>query len=168
MSPRCSVASNRNRIWLIANRTTSRAVKYLRAASPRNIQYREAPCIIVLSTSKNAAASGSPGTDSAASSSAVAQPASTSCRLVPVTAAPCEVEDPTSCEGSRPGKDRQRSVPGAVRWQRTQRVRPARGRAVDGRAQRRATGGDQRQQVQRLLCTRAVRAADGAQQVGQG
>ena len=54
-----SLPAMRNFACCQTNPAMSRVVKYLRAASPRANQNSEAPIIIVLSTSKNAAAVGS-------------------------------------------------------------------------------------------------------------
>src|SRR6266508_6804094 len=71
MSP-CDSPRSRSRNWRNANRPRSRHVKNLRDASPLAKWKIDAPTIIVLSTSKNAAADGSGGTLSACSTSAAA------------------------------------------------------------------------------------------------
>src|SRR5215203_6013747 len=59
MSSALSLPAIRNLACCQAKRARSRAVKYLRAARPRANQNSDAPIIIVLSTSKNAAADAS-------------------------------------------------------------------------------------------------------------
>ena len=68
--------TTRNLACCQANRPMSRAVKKSRAYRPRARWKIDAPCMTVLSTSKNAAACGSSGTCSAASTSAAAADAS--------------------------------------------------------------------------------------------
>src|SRR3954447_21285573 len=72
MSSALSFPAIRNLACCQTNRATSRAVKYFRAASPRANQNRLAPIIIVLSTSKNAAAVGSGSAAGVAVTSAAA------------------------------------------------------------------------------------------------
>src|SRR4051812_25599913 len=76
MSSALSLPPARNFACCHTKRARSRVVKYLRAASPRANQNSEAPIIIVLSTSKNAAAVGSASTDGGPLTSAAAADAS--------------------------------------------------------------------------------------------
>src|SRR3954453_9933034 len=76
MSSALSLPAIRNFACCHTNSARSRVVKYLRAASPRANQNSDAPIIIVLSTSKNAAAVGPGGTASGAATSAAAAEAS--------------------------------------------------------------------------------------------
>ena len=71
-----STPTTRNRVCCHAADTMSRVVKNRRRWSPRARWKIDAPCMIVLSTSKNAAAVGSGDTASARSTSAAAADAS--------------------------------------------------------------------------------------------
>ena len=89
--PMSSRPTTRNLACCQANRPMSRAVKKSRAYRPRARWKIDAPCITVLSTSKNAAACGSSGTCSAASTSAAAAdawPATTASGSGPEVACP--------------------------------------------------------------------------------
>src|SRR4051794_16996351 len=72
MSSALSLPAMRNLACCQMNPARSRAEKYLRAASPRANQKSEAPIIIVLSTSKNAAPVGSGSTAGGGATSAAA------------------------------------------------------------------------------------------------
>src|ERR671916_547272 len=72
MSSALSLPAMRNLACCHTKRDMSRVVRYLRAASPRANQKMDAPTIIVLSTSKNAAAVRSGTTAGAGSTSAAA------------------------------------------------------------------------------------------------
>src|SRR3954452_7220838 len=72
MSSALSLPAMRNLACCQTNPARSRAEKYLRAASPRANQKSEAPIIIVLSTSKNAAPVGSGSTAGGGATSAAA------------------------------------------------------------------------------------------------
>src|SRR4051794_4842512 len=76
MSSALSLPPARNFACCHTKRARSRVVKYLRAASPRANQNSDAPIIIVLSTSKNAAADGSASTAGGPVTSAAAADAS--------------------------------------------------------------------------------------------
>src|SRR3954469_9974471 len=102
MSSALSLPAMRNLACCQTNRARSRVVKYLRAARPRANQNSEAPIIIVLSTSKNAAAVGSAWTAGGpVTSAAAAEAAPARCARVSSSAAASGVADERPRRGSR-------------------------------------------------------------------
>src|SRR4051794_4532714 len=102
MSSALSLPAMRNLACCQTNCARSRVVKYLRAARPRANQNSEAPIIIVLSTSKNAAAVGSAWTAGGpVTSAAAAEAAPARCARVSSSAAASGVADERPRRGSR-------------------------------------------------------------------
>src|SRR3954447_13894017 len=102
MSWALSLPAMRNLACCQTNRARSRVVKYLRAARPRANQNSEAPIIIVLSTSKNAAAVGSAWTAGGpVTSAAAAEAAPARCARVSSSAVASGVADERPRRGSR-------------------------------------------------------------------
>src|SRR3954447_4324163 len=102
MSSALSLPAMRNLACCQTNCARSRVVKYLRAARPRANQNSEAPIIIVLSTSKNAAAVGSAWTARGpVTSAAAAEAAPARCARVSSSAAASGVADERPRRGSR-------------------------------------------------------------------
>src|SRR4051794_12294299 len=102
MSVALSLPAMRNFACCQTKEATSRLVKYLRAARPRANQNSEAPIIIVLSTSKNAAPVRSGGTAvGAATSAAAAEAAPATCARVSSSAVPALRGDRRPRNGTR-------------------------------------------------------------------
>src|SRR3954451_9641621 len=113
MSSALSLPATRNLACCHTKRARSRLVKYLRGARPRANQNSDAPIIIVLSTSKNAAAPGSGGTAAGASTSAAAaEAAPATCARVSSSGRSCGIRAERPRNGRRGTRTSHSRVPG--------------------------------------------------------
>src|SRR3954452_25330406 len=112
MSSALSFPAIRNFACCHTKRARSRVVKYLRAARPRANQNSDAPIIIVLSTSKNAAAAGSAWTVGGPLTSAAAADASpATCARVSGSDTPAgPPRDGQRGTGTSPGDDGETAI----------------------------------------------------------